>query len=183
MLVRCPDCGKKVSAAASSCPHCGAPVKELRRQNPPEDSSASAPYAPGKGFDFAGFLVRLIKGILAVCAVLLILVAILFFAIRADLFGFRSGLRKIADSDSGTGSRVDNSNSRVMFKYYLGAILDSVEGIERKAPSDPESREAFVVEPESKTVVPKVPEKKTEPRVLDRVERKPIELPPPPPQD
>ena len=29
MLVRCPDCGKKVSASASSCPHCGAPVKEL----------------------------------------------------------------------------------------------------------------------------------------------------------
>ncbi len=107
MLVRCPDCGKKVSASASSCPHCGAPVKELRRQNPPEDSSASAPYAPGKGFDFVGFLVRLIKGVLAVCAVLLILLAILFFAVRADLFGFRSGLRKIADSDSGTGSRVD----------------------------------------------------------------------------
>ena len=125
---------------------------------------------------------RLIKGVLAVCAVLLILLAILFFAVRADLFGFRSGLRKIADSDSGTGSRVDNSNSRVMFKYYLGAILDSVEGIERKAPSDPESREAFVAEPEPKTV-PNVPEKKTEPRVLDRVERKPIELPPPPPQD
>ena len=171
MLVRCPDCGKKVSASASSCPHCGAPVKELRRQNPPEDSSASAPYAPGKGFDFVGFLVRLIKGVLAVCAVLLILLAILFFAVRADLFGFRSGLRKIADSDS-----------RVMFKYYLGAILDSVEGIERKAPSDPESREAFVAEPEPKTV-PNVPEKKTEPCVLDRVERKPIELPPPPPQD
>ena len=37
-------------------------------------------------------------------------------------------------------------------------------------------------EPEKVSVSPE-PEKKTEPRVLDRVERKPIELPPPPPQD
>jgi hypothetical protein len=29
-LIRCPDCGARISARAVSCPHCGAPLKRSR---------------------------------------------------------------------------------------------------------------------------------------------------------
>lgn len=30
MLIKCPECGKDISDQASSCPHCGYPIKEAR---------------------------------------------------------------------------------------------------------------------------------------------------------
>ena len=32
MLVTCPECGKKVSDKASSCPNCGCPIDEILKQ-------------------------------------------------------------------------------------------------------------------------------------------------------
>lgn len=29
-LIKCPECGKEISASASACPHCGYPIKEAK---------------------------------------------------------------------------------------------------------------------------------------------------------
>ena len=32
-LVKCPECGKKISENAKSCPNCGNPIKKIKRRN------------------------------------------------------------------------------------------------------------------------------------------------------
>lgn len=198
MVVKCVECGGKVSSEASACPHCGAPVRislrgSARRRSEEEDSESeedSSFSPPGEKFDFIGGLVGVVKGFFFLLAILVLLSAILFFSIRYDIGGLRTGLRKIADSDSGTGSYVDQSNSRVMFKYYLGKILDSLEGGMRKsaapAPETPREIPSAGAEsgvPPSAAASPSAPAPAKEPAVFDRVERKPAELPPPPPEE
>lgn len=206
MVVKCVECGGKVSSEAESCPHCGAPVslslggsprrrrKELSDADEEErDEEESSTPPSGESFDFPAFLVRVLKGCFFLLALLVIFSAMLFFSIRYDVGGFRSALRKIADSDSGTGSHVDRSNSRVMFKYYLGNILDSLEGKQQKKGSAGSGKDAApeLSEKNAETVpAPTQPagssatsERPGEPAVFDRVERKPVELPPPPPEE
>ena len=207
MVVKCVECGGKVSSEAESCPHCGAPVslslggsprrrrKEMADADEEErDEEESSTPSSGESFDFPAFLVRVLKGCFFLLALLVILSAMLFFSIRYDVGGFRSALRKIADSDSGTGSHVDRSNSRVMFKYYLGNILDSLEGKQQKKGSagaagkdaDPERPEKNAESGPAQTQPAgssDTSERTGEPAVFDRVERKPVELPPPPPEE
>ncbi len=33
-LIKCPECGKKISDKAKSCPQCGFPLEELKKANP-----------------------------------------------------------------------------------------------------------------------------------------------------
>ena len=210
MVVKCVECGGKVSSEAESCPHCGAPVslslsgsprrrrKEMADADEEErdEEETSSPPPSGESFDFPAFLVRVLKGCFFLLALLVIFSAMLFFSIRYDVGGFRSALRKIADSDSGTGSHVDRSNSRVMFKYYLGNILDSLEGKQQKkgsagaagsgkdaAPELPEKNAETVPAPTQPAGSSATSERPGEPAVFDRVERKPVELPPPPPEE
>ncbi len=179
MVVTCAECGGKVSSEASACPHCGAPVKLSvgkgrchRNYDDHEDEETFIP--PEKKFNFVDFLAGILKTVFLILAILVIFSAVMFFFIRYDLCGVRTGLRKIAESDSGTGSHVDTSNSRVMFKFYLGAVLDSLELKDGKTEEkNPQPEKAVTVQP--------VPKK--DPDVFERVERKPIELPPPPPQE
>ena len=35
-LIKCPECGKEVSTAAKTCPHCGYPLKEQTATNYPD---------------------------------------------------------------------------------------------------------------------------------------------------
>ncbi len=207
MVVKCVECGGKVSSEAESCPHCGAPVslslggsprrrrKEMADADEEErDEEESSTPSSGESFDFPAFLVRVLKGCFFLLALLVILSAMLFFSIRYDVGGFRSALRKIADSDSGTGSHVDRSNSRVMFKYYLGNILDSLEGKQQKKgsagaagkdadPERPEKNAESGPGPTQPAGSSDTSERTGEPAVFDRVERKPVELPPPPPEE
>lgn len=207
MVVKCVECGGKVSSEAESCPHCGAPVslslggsprrrrKEMADADEEErDEEESSTPSSGESFDFPAFLVRVLKGCFFLLALLVILSAMLFFSIRYDVGGFRSALRKIADSDSGTGSHVDRSNSRVMFKYYLGNILDSLEGKQQKKgsagaagkdadPERPEKNAESGPAPTQPAGSSDTSERTGEPAVFDRVERKPVELPPPPPEE
>lgn len=181
MVVKCVECGGKVSSEATACPHCGAPVKlSVGRHGPrrdcddPDDGALLPP--PGPRFDFADFLIGILKTCFLILAILVILSALLFFTLRSDLGGIRTGLRKIAESDSGTGSHVDNSNTRVMFKHYLGSVLNAIEGNPVKPERTPEP-------PESGTDTKPVPPRNSAPEVFPRVERRPIDLPPPPPQE
>lgn len=207
MVVKCVECGGKVSSEAESCPHCGAPVslslggsprrrrKEMADADEEErDEEESSTPSSGESFDFPAFLVRVLKGCFFLLTLLVILSAMLFFSIRYDVGGFRSALRKIADSDSGTGSHVDRSNSRVMFKYYLGNILDSLEGKQQKKgsagaagkdadPERPEKNAESGPGPTQPAGSSDTSERTGEPAVFDRVERKPVELPPPPPEE
>lgn len=190
MVVKCAECGGKVSSEATACPHCGAPVKlSIRkggsRRNYDDSEEEDAFVPPEPKFDFVVFLVGFLKICFLMLTILVLFSAILFFTIRYDLGGLRTGLRKIADSDSGSGSHVDHSNTRVMFKYYLGVVLDSVE-VKPAKPDEkqlpPEKESSVIGEPEQ-SPPPKKNDSKKEPAVLERVERKPIELPPPPPQE
>ena len=159
----------------------GAPVKlsvgrhgQRRDCDDPDDGAPLPP--PGPRFDFADFLIGILKTCFLILAILVILSALLFFTLRSDLGGIRTGLRKIAESDSGTGSHVDNSNTRVMFKHYLGSVLNAIEGNPTKPERTPEP-------PESGTDTKPVPPRNSAPEVFPRVERRPIDLPPPPPQE
>lgn len=182
MIVKCVECGGKVSSEATACPHCGAPVKLSVGKRAPrrdyDDPDESAPYSPpGHHFDFAVFLLGVLKTCFLILAILVVLSSLLFFTLRSDLCGIRTALRKIAESDSGTGSHVDKSSTRVMFKHYLGSVLNAVEG----TPAKPEQS---APEPQKTgTDIKPSPHRDNDPEVFQRIERKPIDLPPPPPQE
>ncbi len=201
MLMKCPECGGTVSDKASACPHCGAPVepsvvapasrssrrsacsecgRPLREPDSPsgEDEEECSLPPPRKGFDFAALFLRVMKFCFLLLTILILAGALFFFVLRYDLGGAATRLRAIAESDAGDGSHIDTSNSRVLFKYRLGAFLDSVQGKEKKAespaPGTSVENARQLPDAESGEALPdKLP--------TDKVERSPIELPPSPP--
>lgn len=209
MLLKCSECGGKVSDKATACPHCGAPVdapvdtpatpkhrnrnrqsacpecgRPYRENDSEEEEDSSLP-PPRKGFDFVALFLSFMKFCFFLLTVLILAGAIGFFVFRYDIGGAASKLRSIAESDAGDGSHIDNSNARVLFKYRLASFLDSVQGKAKKSipstPSEPGSSVENAIQ---------LPDAKSEndspaPENLptDKVERKPIELPPPPPEE
>ena len=207
MLLKCSECGGKVSDKAAACPHCGAPVdasvskshgKKNRRSSCPEcgrpfretdaetEEDSSLP-PPGKKFDFVALFLSFMKFCFFLLTVLILAGAAGFFVFRYDIGGAATKLRSIAESDAGDGSHIDNSNARVMFKHHLATFLDSVQGREKKSaekepvpPAPGSSVENAIQLPDAKTDPQTTP---PENLPADRVERKPIELPPPPPEE
>lgn len=206
MLLKCSECGGKVSDRAAACPHCGAPVdnsvsrahgkkrrgscpecgRPYREPDTEEEEDSSSP-SPGKGFDFVALFLSFMKFCFFLLTVIILAGAAGFFVFRYDIGGAATKLRSIAESDAGDGSHIDNSNSRVLFKHHLASFLDSVQGREKKPEGKtPESAapgssvENAIQLPETKQGNSSIP---PEDLPTDKVERKPIELPPPPPEE
>ena len=198
MLIKCAECGSDISDKASSCPHCGAPVpsqtagpqeKHQEQEPPPAPPKENAPrripveeeddfvspslYSsePQRSFDAANAFIATVKVLFFLLAVLIICGAVCFFLLRGDVGGIATKLRAVAESDSGDGSHIDRSGSRMFFKFHLAAFLDAVQGVEpsRKKP-----------EPVIKQDPPSDPQSDSLPK--PKTERKPLELPPPPPE-
>ena len=198
MLIKCEECGSDISDKASSCPHCGAPVplqnaepqeKHPEQEQSPAPKKENAPrripvgdeddlvspflYSsePPSSFDAANAFIAVIKVFFFLLAVLILCGAVFFFLLRGDVGGIATKLRAVAESDSGDGSHIDRSDSRLFFKFHLAAFLDAVQGVEpsRKNP-----------EPVIKRDPPSDPPSESLPK--PKTERKPVELPPPPPE-
>ena len=194
MLIKCAECGSDISDKASSCPHCGAPVSLLnpekqketeplpampKKENTPrripveteEDLISPVLYSsePPRSFDAANAFIAIIKVFFFLLAVLILFGAVCFFILRGDVGGIATKLRAVAESDSGDGSHIDRSDSRMFFKFHLAALLDAVQGTSPK-PSEPVRKQT----PPSGPQEDSLPQPKTE--------RKPLELPPPPPE-
>ena len=196
MLIKCAECGSDVSDKASSCPHCGAPLSlpKAEPQEQPQEPPAAPPKEktprripvetdedliqpvfsssePVRSFDAANAFVAVIKFFFFLLAVLVLGAAVCFFILRGDIGGIATKLRAVAESDSGDGSHIDRSDSRMFFKFHLAAILDAVQG---GSPSPKTS------EPVRKQAPPSGPQEDSLPQ--PKTERKPLELPPPPPE-
>ena len=196
MLIKCSECGGGVSDKAPACPHCGAPVvpqekPEERQEAPAETPKAEPkprripvetdeddltspelyPTEPEHSFDAANTFLAVMKFIFFLLALLVIFGAVGFFVLRSDAGGIATKLREVAESDSGDGSHIDRSGSRMFFKFHLAEILNIVQGT---TPSRKTS------EPIGKKPEPVDPPPDSLPR--PKTERKPLELPPPPPE-
>lgn len=185
----CPHCGAPLpsadtseekaetgSAAPSETAEPPAPERETRRipvEDPdeafvpmPDRIFSSAPAHAGNAFlSFMKFCFLLLA-FLIVCA------GICLFLIRSNVGGITDKLRAVAESDSGDGSHIDRSTSRMMFKFHLAAFLDAVQG------RGPDRKQA---EPLRKPEPPSEPSPESLPR--PKQEREPLNLPPPPPEN
>lgn len=186
MLMKCSECGGKVSDKASACPHCGAPVEFSGGKTRRGDEEDAYVPPPKKGFDFVALFLSFMKFCFFLLTVIIIVGAVCFFVFRYDIGGAASKLRKIAESDAGDGSHIDKSNSRVMFKYHLSSFLDAVQGREsnaEKKETKPEPGSSIENARQLPDAEPDKEKKTPENLPSDKVERKPLELPPPPPEE
>lgn len=198
MLIKCSECGGDVSDKAPACPHCGAPVPSQDAAEEQQKSSAAEPAVPKtepkprripveeededltcpelypseppRSFDAASAFLAVIKFLFFLLALLVLCGTACFFILRSDAGGIATKLRNFAESDSGDGSHIDRDGKRMFFKFHLAEILNIVQGVE---PSRKTS------EPTGKTAAPADPPPDSLPR--PKTERKPLELPPPPP--
>lgn len=169
MIIECPDCSGKVPDTEKECPFCGCILDIYTLRAPHPEDEDTVPETPQKKVPKKSFIALFFRRIFELILFLIICCIIVLTVLLTDFMGARTSLRQMCMTDSGSGSDADPQVLRVEIKHYILVGLDLIDG---------GGTGTMTVQPGLRE-----PDQAPRPTARRKVERKPLELPPEPPEE